>query len=109
MAEQYLLHELYTDNDNALPFDYFLTEDVLRDQQLSTRPVEDSDLYKDRLDSFIDRQRRDIEAFAAKEGRPFQEVRLLVSSLSKLATAHRFVRHLRCTTPTSSLRMVSQT
>ena len=52
--------------------DLFLTEDIL---SYSSRPVTESDLYHERLQSLFEGQVREIEAFAMREGRDIDEVR----------------------------------
>ena len=52
--------------------DLFLTEDIL---SYSSRPVTESDLYHERLQSLFEGQVKEIEAFAMREGRDMDEVR----------------------------------
>lgn len=76
MAAPNSLLEFESEPDHGLPFDYFLNQEIWDElpEVATTGPIQEGHLYRDRLQSLIDRQMEDIETFALREGKTFDEV-----------------------------------
>lgn len=76
MAAASSLLEFESEPDHVLPFDFFLNQETWDNlpEVPGTGPVDEGHLYRDRLQSLIERQLKDIEIFAQREGKSFDEV-----------------------------------